>query len=45
MYDLHLSEEQLAIRDTVRDFVAEEIAALAIHPTGLSRSIHRCRSN
>ena len=35
MYDLHLSEEQLAIRDTVRDFVAEEIAALAIHPDRL----------
>ena len=35
MYDLHLSEEQLAIRDTVRDFVAEEIAAAAIHPDRL----------
>lgn len=35
MYDLHLSEEQLAIRDTVRDFVANEIAAIAIHPDRL----------
>ena len=35
MYDLHLSEEQLAIRDTVRDFVAQEIAAVAIQPERL----------
>lgn len=35
MYDLHLSEEQLAIRDTVRDFVTQEITPAAIHPSRL----------
>ncbi|MFT5180513.1 MAG: alkylation response protein AidB-like acyl-CoA dehydrogenase [Alphaproteobacteria bacterium] len=35
MYDLHLSEEQLAIRDTVRDFVANEITPIAIQPERL----------
>ena len=35
MYDLHLSEEQLAIRDTVRDFVTQEITPAAIHPDRL----------
>lgn len=35
MYNLHLSEEQLAIRDTIRDFVAQEISAAAIHPDRL----------
>lgn len=35
MYDLHLSEEQLAIRDTVRDFVATEITPTAILPERL----------
>jgi hypothetical protein len=35
MYNLHLSEEQLAIRDTVRDFVAQEITPAATHPDRL----------
>jgi len=35
MYNLHLSEEQLAIRDTVRDFVTQEITPAAIHPDRL----------
>jgi alkylation response protein AidB-like acyl-CoA dehydrogenase len=30
MYDLHLSPEQLEIRDTVRDFVAREIKPVAL---------------
>jgi alkylation response protein AidB-like acyl-CoA dehydrogenase len=30
MYDLHLSPEQLEIRDTVRDFVAQEIKPVAL---------------
>src|SRR4029450_6704585 len=32
MYDLRLSPEQLQMRDTVRDFVAEEIKPLALKP-------------
>jgi len=35
MYNLHLSEEQLAIRDTIRDFVSQEITPAAIHPDRL----------
>jgi alkylation response protein AidB-like acyl-CoA dehydrogenase len=35
MYNLHLSEEQLAIREAVRDFVAGEVAAEAIKPERL----------
>ncbi|NKB48819.1 MAG: hypothetical protein GKS02_05565 [Alphaproteobacteria bacterium] len=35
MYDLHLSEEQLAIRDTVCDFVTTEIAPVARLPERL----------
>jgi alkylation response protein AidB-like acyl-CoA dehydrogenase len=35
MYNLTLSEEQLAIRDTVRDFVAEQIAPVALTPERL----------
>ena len=30
MYDLHLSAEQLEIRDTVRDFVAQEIKPITL---------------
>ena len=30
MYNLHLSPEQLEIRDTVRDFVAQEIKPVAL---------------
>lgn len=35
MYNLQLSEEQLAIRDTVRDFVAAEITPIALQPARL----------
>ncbi len=35
MYNLHLSPEQLEIRDTVRDFVAQEVAPPAIEPKRL----------
>ncbi|MBT4908219.1 MAG: hypothetical protein HOK98_06430 [Rhodospirillaceae bacterium] len=35
MYNLRLSEEQLAIRDTVRDFVAAEITPVALQPARL----------
>jgi alkylation response protein AidB-like acyl-CoA dehydrogenase len=32
MYDLHLTAEQIEMRDTVRDFVAKEIKPAALHP-------------
>jgi hypothetical protein len=32
MYDLHLTAEQLEIRETVRDFVAREIKPFALKP-------------
>jgi len=35
MYNLHLSAEQLEIRDTVRDFVAQEVKPPAIEPKRL----------
>ncbi len=35
MYDLHLSPEQLEFRDTVRDFVENEIKPVALHPDRL----------
>jgi alkylation response protein AidB-like acyl-CoA dehydrogenase len=35
MYNLHLSPEQLQIRDTVHDFVAQEIKPLAPRPQRL----------
>jgi alkylation response protein AidB-like acyl-CoA dehydrogenase len=35
MYSLHLSPEQLEIRDTVRDFVAEEVKPRALKPERL----------
>jgi alkylation response protein AidB-like acyl-CoA dehydrogenase len=35
MYDLHLSPEQLEIRDTVRDFVAQELKPPALDPARL----------
>ena len=35
MYNLHLSPEQLEIRDTVRDFVAREVKPLALAPDRL----------
>src|SRR5258706_11119559 len=35
MYSLHLSPEQLEIRDTVRDFVAQELKPRALAPARL----------
>jgi alkylation response protein AidB-like acyl-CoA dehydrogenase len=35
MYNLHLSEEQIAIRDTVRDFVNEQIKPVTLTPARL----------
>jgi len=35
MYDLHLTPEQLEFRDTVRDFVENEIKPAALHPDRL----------
>src|ERR1700682_3564428 len=35
MYSLHLSPEQLEIRDTVRDFVAQEVKPRALEPKRL----------
>ncbi len=35
MFDLHLSPEQLEIRDTVRDFVAREVIPVALVPARL----------
>jgi len=35
MFDLHLSAEQLEIRDTVRDFVAREVKPVALAPVRL----------
>ena len=35
MYNLHLSAEQLEIRDTVRDFVAQEVTPRALEPARL----------
>ncbi len=35
MFNLHLSAEQLEIRDTVRDFVAREVKPVALNPARL----------
>jgi len=35
MYDLHLTAEQIEIRDTVRDFVRNELRPVALHPSRL----------
>jgi alkylation response protein AidB-like acyl-CoA dehydrogenase len=35
MYNLHLSAEQLEFRDTVRDFVKQEIKPVALKPERL----------
>src|SRR6266566_845663 len=35
MFNLHLSPEQLEIRDTVRDFVAQEVKPRALAPARL----------
>src|SRR5262249_33855279 len=37
MYNLHLSAEQLEIRDTVRDFVAQEVKPRALEPRRLEK--------
>jgi alkylation response protein AidB-like acyl-CoA dehydrogenase len=39
MYNLHLSPEQLQIRDTVREFVAQEIKPLALKSEWLEASV------
>src|SRR5262249_21389613 len=41
MYNLHLSPEQLQIRDTVRDFVADAIKPLALKPERLEAGARR----
>jgi alkylation response protein AidB-like acyl-CoA dehydrogenase len=40
MYNLHLSAEQLEFRDTVRDFVAQEIKPIALKPERLEPFEH-----
>jgi len=40
MYNLHLSAEQLEIRDTVRDFVAREIKPFALKPERMEALDH-----
>jgi alkylation response protein AidB-like acyl-CoA dehydrogenase len=35
MYDLHLTPEQLEIRDTVREFVEQEVKPVVLHPDRL----------
>ena len=35
MYDLHLTAEQIEMRDTVRDFVEKEIKPVVLHPSRL----------
>jgi hypothetical protein len=44
MYNLHRSPEQLQIRDTVRDFVAEVIKPLALKPERLEARARPHRS-
>lgn len=41
MYDLHLTAEQLEIRDTVRDFVAQEIKPVALKAARLEAGDRR----
>lgn len=41
MYNLHLSAEQLEIRETVRDFVAQEIKPIALKPDRLEAGERR----
>ena len=38
MYNLHLSPEQLEVRDTVRDFVAREVKPVSLKPDRLEAS-------
>jgi alkylation response protein AidB-like acyl-CoA dehydrogenase len=40
MYNLHLSAEQLEFRDTIRDFVAQEIKPIALKPERLEPFEH-----
>ena len=40
MYDLRLSPEQLEIRDTVREFVAQEVKPPALEPVRLEARGH-----
>src|SRR5450759_2323884 len=40
MYNLHLSAEQLEFRDTVRDFVTQEIKPVALKPERLEPFEH-----
>jgi alkylation response protein AidB-like acyl-CoA dehydrogenase len=40
MYNLHLSAEQLEFRDTIRDFVAQEIKPIALKPQRLEPFEH-----
>ena len=37
MYNLHLTPEQLEFRDTVRDFVVQEIKPVVLHPDHLQK--------
>ena len=41
MYNLHLTAEQLEIRDTVRDFVAQEIKPIALKAARLEAGERR----
>jgi alkylation response protein AidB-like acyl-CoA dehydrogenase len=41
MYDLRLTPEQLEFRDTVRDFVAQEVKPLTLHPDRLQQPERR----
>jgi len=40
MYNLHLSAEQLEFRDTIRDFVAQEVKPIALKPQRLEPFEH-----
>jgi alkylation response protein AidB-like acyl-CoA dehydrogenase len=40
MYNLHLSAEQLEFRDTIRDFVAQEVKPIALKPERLEPFEH-----
>ena len=44
MYDLHLSSEQLEFRDTVRDFVNDEVTPVTLKADRLDTATAACRS-
>src|SRR5512134_2241416 len=44
MYDLHLTAEQIELRDTVRDFVERDVKPVALHPDRLEESRPRMLS-